>query len=692
MTSIPGLRALAQSHGIQTSYHDANGARRETSTEALLAVLTAFGAPVRSPADVPAAARQRRLEVWRRVLPMGTVVWGDTPGLVDLRLPASMAAGTCHGTVSMEDGRQSPVSWDLSASGPSLAEDVEGERFLLYRLPLPAGLPMGYHRLQLAVPGGEAESLILAAPVRCASGPERAWGVFLPLYALRSAYDWGVGDYIGLAELSRWAAGLGASTVGTLPLLPTFLDDPLEPSPYAPISRLAWNPLYVDVLRAPGTEHASEAEAVHASQGIHAEVEALRRLPEVDYAGVMALKRRALEELSGAEANRETLQRFAAEQPDFDAYARFMAVREAQGKRWQAWPERLRSGVLGSGDYAEEVWRYHLYGQLAASEQMEALHGADDSAELYLDYPVGVHPEGFDVWREQGRFVTDVTVGAPPDAFFTRGQDWGFNPLHPERSGDHRYSIASLRHHMRFASLLRLDHVMGLHRLYWVPRGAGPADGAYVRYPHEEMYAILAIESHRNGTGVVGEDLGTVPPAVPRAMARHGLKRMFVLQFAVHPDKPRPVGWPSKGMVASVNTHDTPAFAGYWRGLDIDDRHALGLMDEAGAREERAEREAAKRTVLDWLRKHGHLDAEDDEAAVVRALYTGLASSRADLVLANLEDLWQEPLPQNVPGTSVERPNWKRKARYTVEEFTAQSPVRELLGSMTQHRRKADGR
>ncbi len=690
MTSkIPGLQSLARLYGVQVSYRDGQGIRRETSPESLLAVLTALGASVHGAPDVQAALRERRLALWQRPVPAATVVWEGTDGVVELRLPERQAGGTVRGDLSLEDGQRLPATWDLSASSPSSVEAVEGERFLLYRLDLPKGLPFGYHRFSLDLPGADDSVLVIVAPRQCAPGPTRDWGVFLPLHALRSAYDWGTGDYVGLAELARWAASLGASTVGTLPLLPTFLGDPFDPSPYSPITRLAWNPLFIDVARAPGAHGSRQLSELLESPELHLEIETLRNMPEVDYRRVMTLKRHALEHLAETPDNNEAIIRFASEHPVMNAFAQFMAARERQGNRpWRHWPEQQRRGDLQAHDYGEDSWRCHLYGQMASVSQLDALKNGEGNPKLYLDFPVGVHPDGFDAWRQQGSFADGVTVGAPPDDFFTGGQDWGFHPLHPERAGDHGYFIAAVRHHMRYASLLRLDHVMGLHRLYWIPDGAGPTDGAYVKYSQEESYAILALESHRHGVGVVGEDLGTVPPTVPRAMARHGLKRMFVLQFKIAPDSRRSLRWPTQGVVASVNTHDTVTFDGYWRGDDITVRQELGLIGDSAVKEALDERSGAKSALVDWLRRQGLLADEDDEAATMRAMYAGLAASPADLVLVNLEDLWLEPNPQNMPGTSDERPNWRRKARYTVEEFTSLASIRDALTEVTRLRRR----
>jgi 4-alpha-glucanotransferase len=280
-------------------------------------------------------------------------------------------------------------------------------------------------------------------------------------------------------------------------------------------------------------------------------------------------------------------------------------------------------------------------------------------------------------------------VGAPPDAFFTRGQAWGFPPLHPERAREqgHRHLIACLRHHLEQAGALRIDHIMGLHRLFWVPKGMEPRDGVYVRYPAEELYSILCLESHRHRSLIVGENLGTVPAYVNRALARHGILGMYVAQYATTAKVAmalRPV--PSRS-VASINTHDMPPFAAFWRGLDIGDRRALGLLTQRGAERERQRRQALKRSLVSFLRRQGWLRGSASAFSVLRACLAHLAASPARLLLVNLEDLWLETKPQNVPGTVDERPNWRRKARHSLEALCQMPQVADTLREIDRLRR-----
>jgi len=285
---------------------------------------------------------------------------------------------------------------------------------------------------------------------------------------------------------------------------------------------------------------------------------------------------------------------------------------------------------------------------------------------LYLDVPLGTHRDGYDAWRRQHLFALRASGGSPPDPVFTRGQDWGFAPLHPDRSRaeGHAHLRAYLRHHLELADLLRLDHVMGLHRLYWVPQGMPASAGAYVRYPAEEFYAILSLESHRHRAVIVGENLGTVPPEVERGLARHGVLGMFVAQYEFRAPPRRPLRPVPARVLASVNTHDMPPFHAWWQGLDLKDRRELGLLDPTQERRARRERGRIRRGLTKGLPTQGALaDNEPPVGQVLDRLLTRLASSRARFLLVNLEDLWLETESQNVPGTGPERSNWRRKLR-----------------------------
>ena len=623
-------------------------------------------------------------------------------------------------------------------------------------VPIEGPLPFGYHRLRIVLGPRHYEAWLIVAPRRSLAGrsiasgasaaspdvaeatqshmghdglheadwlsrearrpkrglTERGWGCFLPLYALRTAHDWGAGSYSDLAALAEWTGSLGGSAVGTLPLLPCFLDQPFDPSPYAPVSRLMWSEFYIDVARLPELHDAPELGRRLDAPEWHAALEALRARPKVDYREAMARKRQVLEELSrvffdrATTARRDAFERFLRSVPEVRRYARFRAACERTGRAWPEWPRAMQADRLAARDVDAAVERLYLYAQFAAHEQLaETIEVARRSGvELYLDLPIGVRGDGFDAWREPQLFAHRVSAGAPPDGVFANGQNWGFPPLDPgalRRSG-YRYLVDVLRHHLRTSGLLRIDHVMGLHRLYWIAEGMPATDGVYVRYAADELYAVLCLESHRHAGRLVGENLGTVPGYVNRAMRRHRLRTMYVVQYEYAEGVRRVAPPPSRSSVASVNTHDMPTFAAWYAGRDIDDRLALGFLDRAGAVRAKADRERARRLLVTCLQRAGLLKTPADEGAetkndatrddlppcgeVLAACLAYLAESDAELALVNLEDLWLEVEPQNVPGTSHERPNWQRKARYRFEEFREMPSVLEVLRQVARRR------
>jgi 4-alpha-glucanotransferase len=345
---------------------------------------------------------------------------------------------------------------------------------------------------------------------------------------------------------------------------------------------------------------------------------------------------------------------------------------------------------LRSADYDQDVERCFVYAQWVAQRQVESLlqKCRDAKVSVYLDLPLGAHSDGYDSWRHREVFAMGVNAGAPPDAFFSKGQDWGFAPPHPRatREQGYAYLIKYVRFQMEHAGLLRIDHVMGLHRLYWVPQGFPASQGAYVTYRQDELYAVLSLESHRHRTGLVGENLGTVPPEVNQAMKQHRLRQMYVLQYEQQPNRRRALRRPPTRSVASINTHDMPTFAAHWKGLDLIDRVALGLIPRRELRRYSKDRETLKAALVNFLQRR---DCPESKArrvrafpgalAILRACLRWLSASPAEVVLINLEDLWLEELPQNVPGTSSERPNWRRKSALTLEEIESNERLCDIL-------------
>ena len=606
------------------------------------------------------------------------VDWDGAGVSLPLRVPAE-TDGDWEVEVVFESGRRERRAgrlFDLPADGHVWPAGLGGRVHCLRHAPLPGG-ELGYHDVTWRAPGGEGRARLIAAPTRAWGGPgegRRRWGVFAPLYAARTPRSGGAGDLESLGWLRSLVEERGGDYVATLPLLAAFLDEPCQPSPYAPASRLYWNELYLDLHGAAAATLGGMPPAARARWDEHAaERLALAAAPEVDYRRQYAWRRGVLDELAAAAwadpGTGAELRRFATGRV-LD-YAVFRAIGETRRASWRTWPAALADGVpvARSIDQLPDLpevdparVRSHVFAQWAMDRQL-AEHELVHTAGLYLNLPVGVGCDAYEVWRDRDLFVLGAAAGAPPDALFLGGQDWGLPPVHPARSRatGHRYVVDCVRHHMRHASMLRVDHVMGLWRLYWVPEGMSARAGVYVRQPADELVAILTLESHRHGCAVVGEDLGTVPDYVRPAMGHHGMFRLHVGEFAM-PAAPgdAPEAAPA-GSVASMNTHDTATFAGWWRGADLDDQVALGLTPAAEAEDLHAGRARSRAALLDHVDRHDLAPADlPDPARAFAGATADLAAGPAEVVLVTLEDLWLEDRPQNVPGTSTERPNWRR--------------------------------
>jgi len=448
--------------------------------------------------------------------------------------------------------------------------------------------------------------------------------------------------------------------LGTLPIYAGLLDEPCEPSPYLPATRLFWNELMVHV----------EAPRAHG------------RGDPIDYRQAFQEQRARLRELWRAcgEGKRREIEAWAAQQPWLWDYATFRALLDQQRRPWRQWPEVYRAGFVPEGAVDAETRGVYLYAQWLATQQLKQV--ASEGVWLYLDLPLGVHADGFDTWRFSRMFVKGVTVGAPPDPFSATGQDWGFAPLHPYRMREDGYAYlrACLSRAFTVASMLRLDHVMALHRLYWIPQGFSAAEGVYVRYPAQELYAAVMLEAARANAVVVGEDLGTVPKEVRRELDRRGLWRMYVMMFELEGPHPRK---PARNTVASLGTHDTPTFVGFWRGLDLVERERLGLLGPHEAQTEQMRREEQVRSLASWL----GVNPEDWRGAL-RRLLRWLGRSPAGCVLVSVEDLWGEIERHHLPGTSSHA-HWRRRLRYPLEEWTQLEEVRELVEELCTARRMA---
>lgn len=640
------LQTLATQAGVFTSYNNLSGEICYASPESLVAVLRSLGIPI----DHTDQAEEATSSSVDNALPPVIVAWDgkcSLPDLNNLKITSQNNDGSFDG------------SWDA--------------------------LPPGYYDVQSQAGHDSAKSLLISAPSRCFR-PENVkprLGLFAPFYALRSKWSWGVGDFGDARELIRWAGKRGVDIVGTLPLSAQFLNDPCDPSPYQPLSRLFWNELYIDLRRLPEYRASSRVHRFASSAALEKERRGLSDFIYVDYKRTAALKRKILEILAeevGSDpksARHAEMQRYIDANPDVIDYAGFRARTEEKNE----FP-------------SEKLVQYFLYTQWIAHEQLTDLvsQGESHGVGLYLDLPLGSHPNGYDLWKYSDLFVKGMSIGAPPDPLGPEGQVWGIPPINPllSRNSGHAYLREVIHRHTAIASLLRIDHVMGLHRLFWVPEGSPGSEGVYVKYPAEELWAILSLASHLNRCEIVGEDLGTVPDEVRQEMTRRGALRLFVLPFEVDPNRHPPLQEPPANSIASLNTHDLVPFAGYWQETDIDERRDFGRLSKEDETKTRTERHHFRNIIRHESAENNLLQDESvyEAAVATQAMHGFLAGSAADVVLVNLEDLWGETEPQNRPGTVEPIPNWRKKFVRSLDEITTDTGIADQLKELAVRRGK----
>lgn len=729
MISAPLLDRLCALAGILAEYRDAWGAPRRASDETRTGLLAALGIVCADDAAATAAIAELEGREWRRPLPPVLVLRETDPNL--------------HVPVTLPNAKRSRLRWTLALdggatlSGEAAAEGLarlDARRFgrdgyLRLALPLPAGVGLGYHRFGLADGDGSrlGDMHLIVVPDTCYQPPAldrggRVWGLQVQLYSLRSERNWGVGDLTDLYRLVEFAATAGAGAIGASPLHALFPDRPENASPYSPSSRSQWNTVYVDVEAIPEFAGCEAARALVSSAEFQASLRALRGTELVDYVGVAAAKTRVLELLFAEfrSGGRRSTRRRA-----FDAYraeagealrslARFEALQEhfraidAAMWGWPVWPQEYRDpGSEAVAAFCREQGErieYYEYLQWETERQLAAAGRRSWElglgVGLYLDLALGADRGGAEVWAQRELFALEATVGAPPDAINLRGQDWGLPPLHPQRLREAAYAplVTILRANMRHAGGLRIDHVMGLMRQYWVPRGQPATDGAYVAYPFADLLGILALESQRNRCLVIGEDLGTVPDEVRRAMQALRALSCRPLHLEHQPEHalPRSGDYPVQALI-SVDTHDLPTLRGYWLGRDLDLRAGLDLFPSDAVREEQVVARARERARLLMALEREQLlppgagvdpvGLPDMTDELGRAIHVYLARSKASIMMVAPEDIFGEVEQMNLPGTTGERhPNWRRKLALNLENWRADPRVQALARALQQAR------
>ncbi|GAA1822041.1 4-alpha-glucanotransferase [Microlunatus capsulatus] len=674
-TPDPTLHALAEAFAIATEYWDWQGRHVTVAPATLVAVLAALGVDAGTPEAAAAALAAQEVAPWRRVLPACRALREGEPATVAVHVPEG---GTLDLWLELEAGdrRDLPLPPQSGAT-----RQVDGRPVVELEVALPVDLPLGYHRL-CARTGSAPSAMTLIVTPRRLELPARlagqGWGVAAQLYSVRSAQSWGVGDLADLEDLAVWAAAEhGADYVLVNPLHAAEPVAPLEPSPYLPTTRRFTNPLYLRVERIP--------EYAAADEDVRRRVDALRAeaAPAVDGGGPAPIdrdrswtaKRAALElvfdvpRTPGRELAFQAYRR--REGRGLQDFATWAVLSEQLGATVDGWPERYRHPSSPAvqefaAEHARAVelqcWlQWQLDEQLAAAQQAGLRAGM--ALGVMHDLAVGVHPAGADAWSLQDDYARGITVGAPPDPYNQNGQNWSQPPWRPDRLAETAYAPfrAMVSTILRHAGGIRVDHVIGLFRLWWIPAGLGPTEGTYVRYDHEAMIGILALEAHRAEALVVGEDLGTVEPWVRDHLSARGILGTSILWFEFDWEgdgKPLPPQRWRELCLASVTTHDLPPTAAYLAGDHVRLRDRLGVLTRP-LEEELAAATEERRAWSEALVRTGLMTEGAGEEEMIEALHRFLTLTPARLLCVALTDLVGDRQAQNQPGTTDEYPNWR---------------------------------
>jgi 4-alpha-glucanotransferase len=530
---------------------------------------------------------------------------------------------------------------------------------------LPHDTPPGYHSI---VDADGRESRLIVAPSRCFLPSDlHTWGWALQLYSLRSRSSWGMGDLEDLRRISEWAAGLGAGVMMINPLCATAPVHPQQPSPYFPSSRLYLNPLYLRIEKISGARECLSDFGEYVEDG-----RALNERPLIERDAIYRLKMRALENIWSKSREQLSFDDYERQQGrHLELFAAFCILAEQHGANWRAWPVEYRRpdgpAIAALHEQYADRLRFHKWLQFLLDGQFKA---AASAGNIMQDLPVGVAPDGADAWMWQDVFAEGVSVGAPPDLFNAHGQDWGLPPFVPHklRAAGYEPFIQTLRAALRYARGLRIDHVMGLFRLFWIPVGEPSAHGTYVRYHADELLAILALESSRSKTFVVGEDLGTVDEGVREKLAQFCVLSYKLLWF----EESHPEQYP-KMALAAVSTHDLPTIAGIWSGSDFEEQNTLGL---------RPKKENSDK-IRGYLRRAASVDDGAAISEVIVKTHQALARSPAAITLASLEDGLAADTRPNLPGASGDlRPNWCIPLPKKLEEIETDLTVLQIAACL----------
>ena len=724
------LQQLVEMRGIETQYVDAWGKPATIAESSKAKLLNTLGYDTSSDEKIQSQITQDIKSVWLSPLNPVQVVRNTQEINLAVRLPIELVNDDHTLTVTCENGdvlthQFTPVDQEMTTMAH--IDDVE---FHEYVVTLPLDLPLGYHDVALSADDDEfARSRLIVAPEACYTPNEikegkKIWGLSVQLYCVRSEKNWGIGDFSDLALLIEKAAGVGADFIGLNPIHALYPANPNACSPYGPSSRRWLNYLYIDATAIDGYDDAS-VQAVVSSNEFKATLEHARNVEHVDYEAVAHVKLAALKAVfdvydakylrkstkqnkafkAFVEAGGESLDMLAV----YDALQSHLKAEGKDSWGWPVFPKEYKDyynpAVAKFKSANEQDVKFYLFLQWIAAQQLElASNKATDAGMtigLYRDLAVGVSEGSAEIWGNKDLYCTGASVGAPPDILGPLGQNWGLPPMDPRKLYEQGYQpiIDLFASNMASSGSLRIDHVMALLRLWWVVKGDNAKDGGYVYYPVDDLLGILALESHRNQSLVIGEDLGTVPEEIRSKLADNGVYsyRVFFFEQAEDGGFFSPSHYPVQSM-STLTTHDMPTLIGYWHCLDLELGKEIGLYPtEEILQTLYADRHENKQAILDTLHGHGsigdNVGRDVNHTGMNRELNNGMqvhmAGGSSALLSLQLEDWLEMDKPVNIPGTFDEYPNWRRKLTENIESMFDRHDINELASKLTHARKQA---
>jgi len=706
---------------IDPEYWDIWGLKHITSDETKRAILQGLGVRAETAESLRASIDARQRKEWTRLAPPCMVVTENNAVELPLHVPAELTQETARVEIREETGAAHALEFALGSHPECGTADVDGRHYVRKQVPLPAGLPLGYHDVDISLGGRRQATRLIVAPARAYAHPAlanggKAAGIALALYGVRSARNWGCGDLRDLHGVVDWIADdARASFIALNPLHAIYNRRPYNTSPYLPECIYYPNYLYLDVESIADFKQSRRAQRLWSQPETQRQLAALRESEYVEYEQVSAWKLRFLKlafaeflhEYQAGSARALEFRRFLADEGDLlERFATYCALDEYLHGRnpnvwtWPNWPAPYQDPDSAETQaFRKKHWRlvlFHCYMQwqldiqLAAAQAYARQRGL--AIGLYHDLALATDRFGADLWAQRPFFATGCRVGSPPDDFAPKGQDWGFPPPCSEerRENGYRLFTESIRKNCRHGGALRIDHVMRFFRLFWIPEGTDATAGAYVRENYEHLIRILALESVRQQVIIIGEDLGTVEPFVRETLDRFGILSYRLFYFEKRADGAFKTysEYPERALVSST-THDLPTLAGFWTGEDIEARRRAGMFpDDAMYRRQVEQRAVEKQKMLDLLHSLNLLPAQAPKSAALMPEMTGdlhnavigfLALTPSQLLAVNQEDLTKEIAQQNLPATTWQYPNWSRKMKYTLEQLRSEPVARDFI-------------